>query len=419
MAFIPFDLDQAISSGANAGTNLALALRGVPYNQAVETLKARILANQLAEGLNPLQVENQRLQNDLNTGMNPLKLRLGQVEAAGAESGLPAIIAGNKVKTGQLENDLENMGEINLLTNLKRNAEKVGAQNLITKGEAEAPYIQPTAKAEGELSLARLNLLKNYFSGSANGTGSGLTPIKDSAGNIIKYQLFDPINSKMEYFSPAEIKTIQDQRGRPFVIGNDGAITPAKTPPGFSIKPEDASLSDAQRNSKLFADRLIKAESAYSSAFEQSGAFSSPASTLADFTEFLLPDSFTPEARQLLGQAEEDFLSAALRKESGASITPAEKKMAAKQYFPRPGDGPNVILQKMQNRLNETQGILKNAGYSDEQVAQAMQPLQAAYQATQAKLGIKGGGRTNTSEGANSGPVSGTIDGYSFKVKGQ
>ncbi len=49
-------------------------------------------------------------------------------------------------------------------------------------------------------------------------------------------------------------------------------------------------------------------------------------------------------------QAERNFVNAVLRKESGAAISSSEFDSAAKQYFPRTGDSPEVLKQKEINR---------------------------------------------------------------------
>lgn len=56
------------------------------------------------------------------------------------------------------------------------------------------------------------------------------------------------------------------------------------------------------------------------------------------------------EEYQRYNQAKRDFINAILRQESGAAIGPSEFANAEQQYFPQPGDGPQVIEQKRQNR---------------------------------------------------------------------
>lgn len=61
-------------------------------------------------------------------------------------------------------------------------------------------------------------------------------------------------------------------------------------------------------------------------------------------------------------QAQRDFINAVLRQESGAAIGDNEFDNARKQYFPQPGDGPEVIAQKARNRQLAIQGFNSNAG---------------------------------------------------------
>ena len=69
----------------------------------------------------------------------------------------------------------------------------------------------------------------------------------------------------------------------------------------------------------------------------------------------------TPEF-QKFDQARRDFVNAILRRESGAVISDQEFDNADKQYFPVPGDGPEVIEQKRQNRINAIRGLEVGAG---------------------------------------------------------
>lgn len=72
----------------------------------------------------------------------------------------------------------------------------------------------------------------------------------------------------------------------------------------------------------------------------------------------------TSKERQMADQAQRDFVNAILRRESGAVISPSEFDNAAKQYFPQPGDTPQVIEQKRQNRMIAIQGVVRSAGPS-------------------------------------------------------
>jgi hypothetical protein len=57
----------------------------------------------------------------------------------------------------------------------------------------------------------------------------------------------------------------------------------------------------------------------------------------------------SPEQQQI-ANSRINFITAVLRKESGAAISPSEFTTAEKLYFPKPGDAPSVIAQKQKAR---------------------------------------------------------------------
>lgn len=83
----------------------------------------------------------------------------------------------------------------------------------------------------------------------------------------------------------------------------------------------------------------------------------------------------TPEF-QKFDQARRNFVNAILRRESGAVISDQEFDNANKQYFPVPGDSPEVIAQKRANREAAIEGLKVGSGggaeYIDEQRTEAI-----------------------------------------------
>lgn len=73
-----------------------------------------------------------------------------------------------------------------------------------------------------------------------------------------------------------------------------------------------------------------------------------------------------PQARSEQGgmsrQAEKNFLTAALRRESGAAISKDEFATGEAQYFDRPGDTPKIKEQKRANRLQVIESLKAEAG---------------------------------------------------------
>jgi hypothetical protein len=71
---------------------------------------------------------------------------------------------------------------------------------------------------------------------------------------------------------------------------------------------------------------------------------------------------FSSEDRQKYRQAQEDWVRAKLRKESGAVIGDDEMDREIRTYFPQIGDGKKVIEQKADARKTAEQGMIQNAG---------------------------------------------------------
>jgi len=68
------------------------------------------------------------------------------------------------------------------------------------------------------------------------------------------------------------------------------------------------------------------------------------------------------EDQQKVIQARTNFITAVLRKESGASIAPTEYATAERIYFPAPGDSESVVRQKQKAREAAIRGMSVQAG---------------------------------------------------------
>lgn len=84
--------------------------------------------------------------------------------------------------------------------------------------------------------------------------------------------------------------------------------------------------------------------------------------------KFLEPNSvgnaLVPDLIRQYRQAQRNFLTAILRRESGASISPSEFSTGELQYFPRPGDDAQTLANKKQLRDTAISSFLQNAGQS-------------------------------------------------------
>jgi len=65
---------------------------------------------------------------------------------------------------------------------------------------------------------------------------------------------------------------------------------------------------------------------------------------------------------QKVEQAQKNFITAVLRKESGASISPEEFSTARELYFPLPGDKQDTVALKAQARVDALNGLIGSAG---------------------------------------------------------
>jgi hypothetical protein len=69
----------------------------------------------------------------------------------------------------------------------------------------------------------------------------------------------------------------------------------------------------------------------------------------------------TPEG-QRYRQAQVNWITANLRKESGAAIPETETEREIKKWFPQPGDEKDTIKQKARSRKDAERAMQKSAG---------------------------------------------------------
>lgn len=77
------------------------------------------------------------------------------------------------------------------------------------------------------------------------------------------------------------------------------------------------------------------------------------------------PDIAVSEDQKLINTAKENFISAVLRKQSGASISALEYYREDKKYFPQPWDSEKVLLAKRNARNFEVKATLNQAWVDD------------------------------------------------------
>jgi len=179
-----------------------------------------------------------------------------------------------------------------------------------------------------------------------------------------------------------------------------GTATPVLTPAGTPLQ-SGRPLTEAQAKGTLFATRASAADQVLNDIGQggkvQPGILKRAGESLPFIGEgvgAMLNVTQSPQQQQV-EQAQRDFVNAILRQESGASISPSEFANAQRQYFPQPGDSPQVIAQKAANRRNAVAGLTVQAGPGMQRIQQqAQQPMRARNPSTGQEIMSTDGGQT-------------------------
>jgi hypothetical protein len=155
----------------------------------------------------------------------------------------------------------------------------------------------------------------------------------------------------------------QDYRGKALSVAEQRAA--AKAGKRGAGKPTVDSAKAAG-----FYDRMMASEKALSDPRNIEAAMdrgNMAIDAAADLTRFRFGAGALPKEYQKFNQAQRDFINATLRRESGAVISEQEFENARLQYFPQPGDTPEVIAQKAQNRAIVIDGMRRSGAPSFEE----------------------------------------------------
>lgn len=122
---------------------------------------------------------------------------------------------------------------------------------------------------------------------------------------------------------------------------------------------EQAKAIEAERKAAAFLIRGLGANEAYE------GTGVGAPSWLGQTAYDIAPNAanyFMSSERQIANSAQDEFIAASLRQDSGAAIPEEELERQRRIYFPMPGEGPDVIEQKRQARLRALEGLKQSAG---------------------------------------------------------
>jgi hypothetical protein len=169
------------------------------------------------------------------------------------------------------------------------------------------------------------------------------------------------------YLSKPRVETRETDQGTTTVRVPGQDMSAFHRPEGFAgdeeiIGQKSAKFSEGQSNAAAFANRMVASLDIFN---ELTGAGYDP-TNLRDYAAGNLPGALSGYATSSEGQsylaAKEDFITAVLRKESGAAISVSEFKKEDRKYFPQPGEGKDVIEQKRRARQRALESMKALSG---------------------------------------------------------
>lgn len=152
---------------------------------------------------------------------------------------------------------------------------------------------------------------------------------------------------------PSGYRVSADGQGLEPIPG--GPADPNKRVPVRNLRP-----TGEQNTAAGFYDRMVDAEKVLSDPAVTTAATSYAGKAKAN-APFGIGNYLATPDYQRFDQAQRNFVNAVLRKESGAVISESEFDNAAKQYFPQPGDGPEKLALKAQNRATAINAMKRTA----------------------------------------------------------
>jgi hypothetical protein len=144
----------------------------------------------------------------------------------------------------------------------------------------------------------------------------------------------------------------QARKGKGFSVTTaDGTVVQM----GGGNEPKD--MKEAQAKANIYASRMENSNQILEQLENEGTSLTNKIASGLPLGNYAL----SPEYRQY-DQAKRDFINATLRQESGAVIADTEFANGERQYFPQPGDDPQTIAQKKENRRIAMEAIRQASG---------------------------------------------------------
>ena len=237
---------------------------------------------------------------------------------------------------------------------------KLGAEETYTRLNPNGTT-EVLAKGQGKAHVVGNSLIvdgKEVYKGREKpvqiDTGTAIQFIEPESGKVI----FS--TPKQHVFAPHASQLIETAEGYVQFNPNSGAVIPVKSPTGEPLM-GNKGLTESQGNATAYGMRMVDSNRIVNDLAKKGVNTPAVATGLSNVPVIggalgsavnMLPSSLggqSPEEQSLL-QAKRNFITAVLRKESGAAISPSEFKTEEQKYFPQLGDSPQVIKQKADAR---------------------------------------------------------------------
>ena len=248
-----------------------------------------------------------------------------------------------------------------------------------------AEMLKPQKVAEGE-KVIRFNPATGKNEVVAEGGEKFKAPIQVDTGTTIEFR--DPRNPTvvLQTIPKTQMPTAGQvsEDGSYLIDTRTGRTTPITGAGGQPITGGGKPLTEAQGNAVAFGARALESNRIVTDlekqGFRNTGAIRTAIGGVAGMTPFIgeqleqgvrstfnVAPTFlggTNEQQQQVEQARRNFVSAVLRKESGAAIGVDEYKNEERKYFPQAGDTDAVIKQKQKARELAIEALKAQAGPS-------------------------------------------------------
>ena len=152
-----------------------------------------------------------------------------------------------------------------------------------------------------------------------------------------------------------------DANGMQLIVNPDGTTRPLTTQDGAGVRKPvaaDKPMTEFQGKAALYGTRSAQSDKVLKALEDKINVTGLAAGQATG----VVGNALMSSEQQRVDQAQRDFVNAVLRQESGAVISDAEFANAKRQYFPTPGDTPNVISQKRANRQLAIKGFARMSG---------------------------------------------------------